>query len=227
MRRSVEFRGKSFTLGCLTAQIETDRLRASSTVPNIAQLSLEMSGVRGTFYCKTRINILPLNLDHVQNIAVIGPNAGIARTAGGGNSFVQTNMAASILDGLRDRVGGKANVQYSLGVQMPVPVAAIETPQLTPVLGVGNGLYAEYFNNANLQGTPTLTWVDPAVSFFWDAETSPDPSIGFTNFSVRWTGQLTMEACAMVIEIANQFQRWRPTLAQWEVTDRRLDRARS
>ena len=171
-----------------------DRNRPPASVIDSSEhreLSLEMSR-EGHVLLQNENHILPLNLDHVQNIAVIGPNAGIARTAGGGSSFVQTNTAASILDGLRDRVGGKANVQYSLGVQMPVPVAAIETPQLTPARGVGNGLYAEYFNNANLQGTPTLTRVDPAVSFFWDAETSPDPSIGFTNFSVRWTGQLTV-----------------------------------
>jgi glucose/arabinose dehydrogenase len=44
----------------------------------------------------------------------------------------------------------------------------------------------EYFANANLSGTPTLTRNDPSVDFLWHSD-SPDPRVPADNFSVRWS----------------------------------------
>ncbi|MCB0131242.1 MAG: alpha/beta fold hydrolase, partial [Caldilineaceae bacterium] len=44
----------------------------------------------------------------------------------------------------------------------------------------------QYFNNANLQGDPTLVRDDAAINFDW-GEGSPSPEISADNFSVRWT----------------------------------------
>lgn len=43
----------------------------------------------------------------------------------------------------------------------------------------------EYFNNLDLSGTPDVVRLDPAIDFPWN-DNSPDPAIGFDNFSVRW-----------------------------------------
>jgi glucose/arabinose dehydrogenase/N-acetylneuraminic acid mutarotase len=52
---------------------------------------------------------------------------------------------------------------------------------------------AEYFSNTELTGSPTLTRTDPAVSFDWGVDGTPDTSIPLA-FSARWTGTITTQA---------------------------------
>jgi hypothetical protein len=58
-----------------------------------------------------------------------------------------------------------------------------------PLLRAQEGLRGEYFNNANLLGTP-VTRIDPQVNFDWQ-EGSPIAGVGIDRFSVRWTGEVT------------------------------------
>ncbi|MFN6482014.1 MULTISPECIES: PA14 domain-containing protein [unclassified Nostoc] len=61
----------------------------------------------------------------------------------------------------------------------------------TPVIGNGNGLKGEYYDNidfTNLKKTRT----DATVNFNWGGG-SPDPSIDKDTFSARWTGQVQAE----------------------------------
>ena len=53
------------------------------------------------------------------------------------------------------------------------------------------GLKAEYFDNKDLSGTPVLTRTDSQLFFDWDYG-SPAPAVPSDNFSVRWTGKLTI-----------------------------------
>lgn len=53
------------------------------------------------------------------------------------------------------------------------------------------GLRAEYYIDTNLQKLGIIR-IDPKVEFWWSDDESPDPAIP-TNFSVRWTGQITPE----------------------------------
>ncbi|HET6251484.1 MAG TPA: NPCBM/NEW2 domain-containing protein, partial [Tepidisphaeraceae bacterium] len=55
-------------------------------------------------------------------------------------------------------------------------------------LAIGTGLFASYFNNTNLTGTPVLTRVDPTVNFTWNGAV-PGTGVPTTNFSTRWVGQ--------------------------------------
>ncbi|MFC5702668.1 PA14 domain-containing protein [Cohnella faecalis] len=52
----------------------------------------------------------------------------------------------------------------------------------------GTGLYAEYFNNANLTDL-AMTRIDSQVSFYWGTG-SPAAGIDPDTFSVRWSGQV-------------------------------------
>jgi hypothetical protein len=54
--------------------------------------------------------------------------------------------------------------------------------------GAGTGLKGEYFANASLTGTPSLTRVDATVGFRWNG--SPGAPIPADGFSVRWTGSV-------------------------------------
>ncbi|MCL2487550.1 MAG: PA14 domain-containing protein [Oscillospiraceae bacterium] len=66
-----------------------------------------------------------------------------------------------------------------------VPGAWLQTPDGQP------GLKAEYFNNKNLSGTPVLTRTDTQVNNP-DSSKSPGTGLGSINFSVRWTGKITV-----------------------------------
>ncbi len=58
-------------------------------------------------------------------------------------------------------------------------------------LGTGTGLTGQYYANhtsaQDFSGSPTLTRIDPDINFNWGT-TGPDPSIGQTVYTVRWTG---------------------------------------
>ncbi|HEY0703404.1 MAG TPA: glycoside hydrolase family 3 C-terminal domain-containing protein [Candidatus Acidoferrales bacterium] len=60
-------------------------------------------------------NLLPLDSAKIKTLAVIGPNAAVARTGGGGSSLVRSNYAVSPLDGIKERAGSGMQVSYALG----------------------------------------------------------------------------------------------------------------
>ena len=62
-------------------------------------------------------------------------------------------------------------------------------PVMTPaVIGNGNGLWGEYFDNADLTNQK-LSRIDSKIDFNWGSG-SPAPSMGNDTFSIRWTGQV-------------------------------------
>ena len=70
-------------------------------------------------------------------------------------------------------------------------VAALTTPH-APLVGTGDGAAGAYYHDTNgihLAGTPVLTRVDPTINFNWTGG-SPDPTIGNTFYSVKWTGKI-------------------------------------
>ena len=54
----------------------------------------------------------------VKSIAVIGPNAAVARTGGGGSSLVRPKYSIAPLDGIKEKAGSAIKVTYALGVGM-------------------------------------------------------------------------------------------------------------
>ena len=62
--------------------------------------------------------LLPLDTSKLRSIAVIGPNAAVARTGGGGSSLVRPKYAVTPLDGIKEAAGVGTRVTYALGVGM-------------------------------------------------------------------------------------------------------------
>ena len=60
--------------------------------------------------------VLPLDIDDLDDIALIGPNADEAKTGGGGSSDVAAASVVSTLDGLKYRVSGEATITFDRGV---------------------------------------------------------------------------------------------------------------
>ena len=131
--------------------------------------------------------ILPLDRTKAPVIALIGPNALVARTGGGGSSCVEPWRTTSPIDGLRAYLGDRAKILVNEGVTIGAPaVSAVPTQQLRTPDGKP-GLRGEYFNNQEYSGRPDLTRDDAKVDFQWGAE-PPAPGIHKDFVCIRWTG---------------------------------------
>jgi beta-glucosidase len=158
--------------------------------PEHRQLAFDVAA-EGIVLLKNEGNFLPLDRTKLKSVAVLGPNAGIARTGGGGSSKVDPIYAVSVVDGLKKALGKNVQIRFAAGCRTldalePFKPGALLPPGAAPG---ARGLRGEYFANANLEGTPILTRVDPAVDFNWGGD-APAPTVPADNFSVRWTGTL-------------------------------------
>ena len=89
-----------------------------------------------------------------------------------------------------------ANNEYLLGDYILVaPVSGAKETKIVPGSMLSHdgkpGLYAEYFKNTDLSGTPYLTKADANISFDW-TRVGPEELGTGTDFSIRWTGDITV-----------------------------------
>lgn len=84
------------------------------------ELALEVAH-KAIVLLKNENNILPLNIDQIKKIAVIGPNADAIRL--GGYSSRNPKYFITILEGIKKYVGGKIEVNYAegTGIDSEVP----------------------------------------------------------------------------------------------------------
>jgi beta-glucosidase len=83
----------------------------------------------GIVLLKNTGSLLPLDATKIHSIAVIGPNAAVARTGGGGSSLVRPKYAIAPLDGIKKRAGDAIHVDFELGVGMQGEDAAQDAPE--------------------------------------------------------------------------------------------------
>lgn len=72
-------------------------------------------GEEGIVLLQNNGNLLPIDLNKAKKIAVIGENAIKMMTVGGGSSSLKVKYEISPLDGLKSRVGSKAEIVYARG----------------------------------------------------------------------------------------------------------------
>jgi len=95
-----------------------------------AQRAVALQGAtEGIVLLKNSDALLPLDPHKIHSIAVIGPNAAVARTGGGGSSLVKPKYAIAPLDGIKERAGQSMKVTYALGVGMEREDPAQDTPE--------------------------------------------------------------------------------------------------
>jgi beta-glucosidase len=103
---------------------------AGGEVDTPAQQAVALQGAtEGIVLLKNEGSLLPLDAAKIHSIAVIGPNAAVARTGGGGSSMVRPNYSIAPLDGIRTRVGSGVDVKYALGVGMEGEDPTQDTPE--------------------------------------------------------------------------------------------------
>ncbi len=138
-------------------------------------------------------NTLPLGKS-LRTIAVLGPDAAEARL--GGYSGPGNNKI-SVLDGIKNKTMGRAQVAYASGCsRVSTDYLTVPSEYLSCMQGdtLRNGLLGEYFDNIRLEGVPVFTRVDSRIQFQWTLF-SPDPArLPYDFYSVRWTGKLKAPA---------------------------------
>ncbi len=155
------------------------------------QVALQISR-EGIVLLKNSGGILPIDINKVKSIAVIGPNAAINRFGGGGSSEVTPAYTVSPLEGLKKKLGDKVAINYALGCKLDGETTPIESSAVYTVFDGKkvNGFLGEYFNNQQLSGTPALSRVDKQINFNW-GDAVPANGVPKEHFSARWTAKLT------------------------------------
>jgi len=114
-----------------------------------------LQGAReGMVLLRNEGGLLPLDLNEIRTIAVIGPNAFPATPTAGGSGKVPSFNPVSFLTGLSDKVGSRVNVTYAPGLGS-LRVMTMLTPFMTTASGERAGVTVESFDNAEFNGSPT------------------------------------------------------------------------
>ena len=150
-----------------------------------AHQQLSLRAARESIIMLKNDGLLPLD-QRARHIAVIGPGA-TSLIALEGNYKGTPTQPILPLDGMESAFGAD-RITYSQGSPY-VEEAAIPVPR-TAFVG---GLHAEFFNGTEFKGTPIATRVDRQIDFDWNA-VAPAAGVTPTQFSVRWTGTLTVPA---------------------------------
>ncbi len=94
---------------------------------------LRASAAAGFVLARNEGPLLPLDRSAVRRVAVLGPNAAVARTLGGGSATVFPPYTVSPLDGLRAALGSGVRVDHAVGVRStdrlpPAPLDLLRRP---------------------------------------------------------------------------------------------------
>ncbi len=151
------------------------------------------AAVEGIVLLKNDRAVLPLVLSRLKSIAVIGPNAAIARPSGGGSAAIVPVYTVSPLEALQQRFGPNVKINFAQGAELAGDAFPMSASDLYLPGSDKHGLRAEYFSNETLEGKPAFSRVDTSVDFNW-AGASPAPGVPGDHFSVRWTGDFRAPA---------------------------------
>ncbi|BAN03947.1 beta-glucosidase [Ilumatobacter coccineus YM16-304] len=134
--------------------------------------------------------VLPVALDGLASMAVIGPNAVIDRSMGGGSASLTPFDHRTLLDALSDRVGPDTDVRYEPGVRIDRLTPIVRSARLRTPDGA-DGLRLEYVNGTDWDAPATIDTVTSSsmIRFFG---TTPD-EIDATAFGARVSGSFVPE----------------------------------
>lgn len=142
---------------------------------------------------KNENNILPLS-KNIKKVAVIGPNANDLEVLLANYNGYPSNPITP-LKGIQEKLPN-AEVKYAVGTTLAkgLPIFEIlpSSVLFTSKDLKTNGLNAEYFNTIDLSGEPLHKRIDEKVDFVWGT-TAPFKDLSYDQFSVRWTGFLSVK----------------------------------
>jgi beta-glucosidase len=141
---------------------------------------------------KNEKNTLPISKE-LKRVAVIGPNAHNVDVQMGNYNGTPVEPL-SVLDGIRSKLGGDAEVRYAQGSPhhsgLPylssVPSEFLFTDQEQTIAG----LQSSFFPNLSGEGPPVLQRSDEQIDFYWWDGEPPVEGLTDDNYAVEWSGFL-------------------------------------
>jgi len=154
---------------------------------------IRRASANGMVLLKNAENVLPLALDKVRTIAVLGPNAANAMVMGGGSAAVNVTHTSQPLDALRTRLGGSVEIVHGEGCRINKKLPELDRRLVSDAR-------IEYFADpaslADSSATPDKT-IEPRtyrVTWFRDPLGRPGNNVGFgARFTVQFTPDVTGE----------------------------------
>ena len=98
-----------------------------------ARALLRHAVTRSSVLVRNDGGLLPLSAATVRTVAVIGPNAAVARIQGGGSASVFPQSTVTPLAGIRAALSGVAKVEYEAGAYVTVRPTALLPVAMKPV----------------------------------------------------------------------------------------------
>ncbi|AUC21060.1 beta-glucosidase [Polaribacter sejongensis] len=136
---------------------------------------------------KNQKNILPLNANKIKKIAVVGFNAN--QVVFGDYSGLPVISPISPVKGIQNKVGKDIEVQFVKWKTAARNLNLLESEYLRNDKNDDKGLFAEYYDDKFLEGTPR-TRTDKVVNFD-PVNQPPDSYSNYRHKSMRWTGYIT------------------------------------
>ena len=144
--------------------------------------ALALEAARQSMVLLKNNGLLPINLNKVKSIAVVGINA--ANTEFGDYSGVPVGEPVSILQGIKNKVGNRVRIAYAPWQ----PVNGLEGYELISKGFFPNGMKASYFGNMTQEGE-AKSRLEENINLE-PSNQAPDAFLPANNFSVRWSGKL-------------------------------------
>jgi len=143
---------------------------------------IRRAGTEAIVLFKNKNDILPINKEKVQSIAVIGANARWTPIMGGGSAQVAAHYAISHLEGIKSAAGERTAVHYTIGTAT--------TFKLLPKLDTSwtTNWQADIYKNDDLKGKTAVTQSARKAEIF--PMNDMPASVG-NEFSIRYTTTLT------------------------------------
>ena len=160
-----------------------------STAASVQNRESSLKAAEESIVLLKNSGVLPLKtkFDPV-HIAVIGPTADLLPSILG--NYVGTPVhPVTPLDGIFKQFH-TSPILYAQGSTL---AAGVGIPVPRTAFGLNQGLKTEFFATADWTGRPVASETQPAVQTDWE-NAKPVPQLETHNYSVRWTGSLTVPA---------------------------------
>jgi beta-glucosidase len=150
----------------------------------------------GSVLLKNDNHALPISVDKIKSIAVIGVDGGPQAVFGEEGPTVHVEKFSVPAEAIAHRGGSAIKVSYhdvGIGIR---PLPLLKGDMLTAMDGSGQGFTAAYYRSSDLSGAPAVTRADPAVNVNGLPDTELGPEVRSfgppkLSWSARWIAKLT------------------------------------
>tara|TARA_R110002020_G_scaffold134252_9_gene299665 strand:+ start:204 stop:2639 length:2436 start_codon:yes stop_codon:yes gene_type:complete len=122
--------------------------------------------------------VLPLDPRALRKVAVIGPNANVAVTSGGGSARINAHYSITPVEGIRAALGPDVELVYELGCDNDRYIPKLNQP-----------IDIAFYNNLDMSGPPALRKEGAESEFSWFGPVEPE--VDQSAFSARLSTSFT------------------------------------